>query len=213
MKYIEGVDYWVRYVQFPNMASESVAASHGDGTFTIYINTLFPPERQEERLRHELQHLEQEHFYRDDLTIRQLEHHADGVGLIPDSAEAPAADRRVLPGPPPPYVALRWDGQPPEISFGFHVPDDSLLPHFRPGELLLCDDTALTSGDVGLFQYRGVTLCRQYHRDVFGITYLFALNRRRSREDVTVPACEERTLLCLGRVQTEKAIPLPHQNA
>ena len=95
MKYIEGMDYWVRYVRFPNMASESVAASHGDGTFTIYINTLFPEERQQERLRHELRHLTEEHFYRDDLTITQVEHDADG-------RSRPAEERRVLPGPPPP---------------------------------------------------------------------------------------------------------------
>lgn len=203
MRYIEGMDYWVRYVQFPNMASESVAASHGDGTFTIYINTLFPPERQEERLRHELRHLCEEHFYRDELTIRQVERQAEGL-----DTQQPAADCRILPGPRP-FVALRSDELPEGVSFGFHVPDDSLLPHFRRGELLLCDDAALTPGDVGLFQYRGVTLCRQYHRDVFGITYLFALNRDRSREDMAVPACEERALLCLGRVRTETAIPLP----
>ena len=204
MKYIEGMDYWVRYVRFPNMASESVAASHGDGTFTIYINTLFPEEKQQERLRHELAHLEQEHFFRDDLTIRQVEHAADGLDDM-----TRADDCRALPGPPPPFVALRWGDQPEDISFGFHVPDDSLLPHFRQGELLLCDDAALTPGDVGLFLYRGVTFCRQYHRDAFGITYLFALDRARSREDILVPACDERTLLCLGRVRTEQHIPLP----
>ncbi|MBE6961267.1 MAG: ImmA/IrrE family metallo-endopeptidase [Ruminococcaceae bacterium] len=208
MKYIEGVDYWVRYVQFPNMASESVAASHGDGTFTIYINTLFPPEKQAERLRHELAHLEQEHFYRDELTIRQLEHAADGLAAE-NVPTLPVTDYRVLPGPPPPFVAIRWDGQSENVSFGFRVPDDSLLPHFRQGELLLCDDCALTPGDVGLFQYRGVTLCRQYHRDVFGITYLFAVDRRRPQEDILIPAGETRSLLCLGRVQTERRLPLP----
>ena len=34
MKLIEGVDYWVRQVEFPNMGSPSVVASNGDGTFT-----------------------------------------------------------------------------------------------------------------------------------------------------------------------------------
>jgi len=206
MKYIEGMDYWVRYVQFPNMASESVAASHGDGTFTIYINTLFPEEKQAERLRHELAHLEQEHFYRDELTIRQIERSAEG--LSPDST-LPAADCRTLPGPSPSFVAVRWDGQPEEVSFAFRVPDDSLLPYFRPGQFLCCDGSPLTPGDVGLFQYRGVTLCRQYHKDAFGITYLFSIDRSRSGEDIPVPACEEHALLCLGRVQTAQPIPLP----
>ena len=50
MKYYEGVDYWVRRCQFPNFASESVVVSHGDGTFTIYLNTLFSLERQADGL-------------------------------------------------------------------------------------------------------------------------------------------------------------------
>ena len=209
MKYIEGMDYWVRYVQFPNMASESVAASHGDGTFTIYINTLFPEERQQERLRHELAHLTQEHFYRDDLTITQIEHSAEELPL--EAAQSlPVTDCRTLPGPPPPFVAVRSDALPEDISFAFRVPDGSLLPHFRQGQQLYCDDRPLTSGDVGLFQYRGGTVCRQYHRDAFGITYLFALDRSRSREDIVVPTCDAGALLCLGRVQLENPIPIPH---
>ena len=204
MKYIEGMDYWVRYLPFPNMASESVAASHGDGTFTIYINTLFPEERQQERLRHELRHLTEEHFYRDDLSIRQIEHQADGVC-------AAASDEvcRVLPGPAPSFVAVRSDALGEDVSFAFRVPDDSLLPHFPRGQLLYCDDRPLTPGDVGLFQYRGVTMCRQYQRDAFGITYLFSLNRSHSREDIPIPAGSTGELLCLGRVRTEVPIPLP----
>lgn len=77
MKYYEGIDYWVRYVEFPNMASESVVVSHGDGTFTIYINTIFCDEKQKERLAHELNHLQKEHFYRDDLSIALIERQAD----------------------------------------------------------------------------------------------------------------------------------------
>ena len=57
MAYIEGVDYWVRLVEFPNMASPSVAVSNGDGTFTIYVNSRFSPEKRAAGLRHELEHL------------------------------------------------------------------------------------------------------------------------------------------------------------
>lgn len=89
MKYYEGIDYWVRYVEFPNMASESVVVSNGDGTFTIYINTLFCEKRQRERLAHELNHLKKEHFYRDDLSITSIERQADktsGLGTFPVAA-------------------------------------------------------------------------------------------------------------------------------
>ena len=79
MKYYEGVDYWVRRCQFPNFASESVVVSHGDGTFTIYLNTLFSLERQAERLKHEIKHLTEEHFFREDLSINQIERQADGL--------------------------------------------------------------------------------------------------------------------------------------
>ena len=82
MKYREGVDYWVYRVEFPNAASESVAVSNGDGTFTIYLNTLFSEERLEDRLQHELRHLEEEHFFRDDLEIQDVERQADGIATV-----------------------------------------------------------------------------------------------------------------------------------
>lgn len=66
MTYYEGVDYFVRKVEFPNMASPGMAASNCDGTFNIYINSLFCEEIQTNTLRHELEHLIQNHFYRDE---------------------------------------------------------------------------------------------------------------------------------------------------
>lgn len=102
MKYYEGADYWVRYLDFPNMASESVVASNGDGTFTIFINTLFCPKKQRERLAHEIKHLTEEHFYRDDLEITQIEHAADGIVDTPKKYE-PLPD--VLFFPPPGEIA------------------------------------------------------------------------------------------------------------
>lgn len=65
MTYAEGVDYFVRYVEFPNQAAGGVSVSNGDGTFSIYLNTRCSPERQKKALRHELQHLIKNHFFRD----------------------------------------------------------------------------------------------------------------------------------------------------
>ena len=73
MKYVEGADYWVYSLEFPNMASPSVAVSNGDGTFTIYLNSRCSPEARAAGLRHELEHLEGEHFFRDDLELWELE--------------------------------------------------------------------------------------------------------------------------------------------
>lgn len=96
MRYIEGMDYWVRPVEFPNMASPSVAVSNGDGTFTIYINTRFPPELRTAGLRHELEHLEGEHFYRDDVELAELEAAADRlVRLTPRRSTGTARGRRI----------------------------------------------------------------------------------------------------------------------
>lgn len=199
MRYIEGIDYWVRYVPFPNMASESVAASHGDGTFTIYINTRFPAERQRKRLMHEIKHLENEHFYRDDLSIRQIERRADGL----------YSDTRTLPGAEPRFTVFRSRNLPAGAVFGFYIPDQSMQPVFEEGESIYCDDQPIGPGDIGLFQYKGNTVCRQYHRDSLGITYLFTLNRKRQYEDIVLPSNERNELVCLGRVRTNQRIPLP----
>lgn len=93
MSYVEGVDYWVRLVEFPSMASPAVTVSNGDGTFTIYINTRFSPERRAEGLRHELRHLENEHFYRDQYGVCELEAEANGLLTLsePEKAPQPAA--------------------------------------------------------------------------------------------------------------------------
>ena len=49
---VEGIDYFVYYVQFPNHANPSSVTPNDDGTFTIYLNTRFPPEFLEDRLKH-----------------------------------------------------------------------------------------------------------------------------------------------------------------
>lgn len=200
MKYYEGIDYWVRYVEFPNMASPSLAASNGDGTFNIYINTLFCPEKQGAALEHELKHLSDEHFYRDDLTISQVERSAEGLGkpLL-----------RPLPGNNPQYLVFRPDDAPKDVTFAFLVPDDSMRPYIKKGSIAYCDQNDLIPGDVGLFNYKGNTMCRQYHRDIFGITYLFSVNRKKESSDIIVPRSLESGLRCYGRVRMNKGIPLP----
>lgn len=182
------------------MASESVVVSHGDGTFTIYINTRFSQERQEERLQHEIKHLTDEHFYRDDLSIQQIEHQADGIETPPYV--------RVLPGPDPKFSVFRSNALPDDVSFGFYVPDNSLRPALKKGQLVYCDDQQLKPGDIGLFLYRGETMCLQYHKDMFGMTYLFTLDRRQSQDDIVLRSCEEKELVCLGRIRAEKRMPL-----
>ena len=97
MSYVEGVDYWVRLVEFPSMASPAVTVSNGDGTFTIYINTRFGPEKRAEGLRHELRHIEGEHFYRDESGVCELEAAANGLLTLSEpQAPEPAPGRRSI---------------------------------------------------------------------------------------------------------------------
>lgn len=82
MMYLEGIDYFVHPVEFPNQAAGGCAVSNGDGTFTVYINTRCSAERQVHALRHELEHLEKNHFFRD-APIRTIEDEANG-NRLPD---------------------------------------------------------------------------------------------------------------------------------
>ena len=86
MSYYADIDYFVRKIDFPNMASPGVSISNGDGTFTILINTRFPENKQKEALEHELRHLVQEHFYRDEDLIK-MEKAANGETIKEVKAE------------------------------------------------------------------------------------------------------------------------------
>ena len=202
MKYYEGIDYWVRRVAFPNMASESTVVSHGDGTFTIYINTRFSEERQRDRLAHEIQHLIDEHFYRDDLSITTIERQADGVRKRPD------VDVRTLPGMPPIFSVFRSNDLPKGVSFGFYVPDNSMSPILEKDQLVYCDGKDLRAGDLALFQFKGNTILRQYYQDMFGV-YLFSLNRKRRDDDLFLLTEDLKDLVLLGRLMMKKRCKLP----
>ena len=61
-KLIEGQDYVVRCIPFPNCAVDGAIVSHPD-IANIYINEKISPERQREALQHELEHLENDDLY------------------------------------------------------------------------------------------------------------------------------------------------------
>ncbi|MBR5948228.1 MAG: hypothetical protein IKZ82_06215 [Clostridia bacterium] len=78
----EGIDYFVRYVDFPNRANDGCTVVNDDGTYDIYLNTLYPREHLQKKLAHELRHLESSHFYTLLKTIDEIEEEADGE--LPD---------------------------------------------------------------------------------------------------------------------------------
>ena len=56
-------DHFVRFIELPR-AVRGVTVPNDDGTFSVYINSLYGDETQRETLEHELSHLARDHFYR-----------------------------------------------------------------------------------------------------------------------------------------------------
>lgn len=75
---IEGVDYFVRFVRFPNRANKGAVMPNDDGTYDIYINTQYYPDNAWVRavLMHEIRHIILGHFDVLDKTIGEIESEA-----------------------------------------------------------------------------------------------------------------------------------------
>lgn len=75
---IEGVDYFLRFVRFPNRANPGAVIPNDDGTYDIYINTQYYPETEWVRavLMHEIRHIILGHFETVNMTIREIEREA-----------------------------------------------------------------------------------------------------------------------------------------
>ncbi len=73
---IEGVDYFVRLVRFPNRSTPGQIWLNADGTYDIYIDERLTNEQRVEALTHELRHLAADHFT-SPLDIKSVEREAD----------------------------------------------------------------------------------------------------------------------------------------
>lgn len=60
---IEGSDYHVRVIPFPNYTTGGMVMPNDDGSYSIYINALLPDARKRKALGHELEHIEDDDFY------------------------------------------------------------------------------------------------------------------------------------------------------
>ena len=80
-------DYYIRRLPFPNRSVKAVTFPNDDGTFDIYLNTLYPEGELRSALEHELRHIRLDHFY-SEKPIAQKEREADG--LPPEAAETHA---------------------------------------------------------------------------------------------------------------------------
>ena len=79
-------DYYIRRLDFPNRSVKAATFPNDDGSFDIYLNTLYPEPVQEAALHHELEHIRLGHFY-SEKPIREKENEADGVFAAADARE------------------------------------------------------------------------------------------------------------------------------
>ena len=73
--------YFVRLISFP-CTVHGVTVPNDDGTFDIYLNENLSEPMLRDRLKHEISHICEDHFYRETMTISQLEHEANGIHRI-----------------------------------------------------------------------------------------------------------------------------------
>lgn len=71
-------EYYIRRLEFPNRSVKAATFPNDDGSFDIYLNTLYSEPVQEAALRHELEHIRLGHFY-SEKPIREKENEADGI--------------------------------------------------------------------------------------------------------------------------------------
>lgn len=72
---IEGADFFVRVVPFPNFAADGLVVSNGDGTTTLIVNANTSYEKQKEAMQHEKTHIESDDLYRSG-DVMEMECHA-----------------------------------------------------------------------------------------------------------------------------------------
>lgn len=77
---VEGQDFHIHFVRFPNRANPAMVWPNDDDTFDIYINALYWAEedRMKEEFQHEIRHILLRHFEAVGLTIEQIEREAHG---------------------------------------------------------------------------------------------------------------------------------------
>ena len=59
-------------------------------------------------------------------------------------------------------------------DFAVRIQGDSMEPYIHDESVVYVNRDPLADGDVGIFCVDGAMLCKQYHRDALGMTYLFS---------------------------------------
>ncbi len=73
---IEGSDYFIYLVDFPDCRAGGMVTPNDDGTFSVYLNARLSRGQQLTSAAHECRHIAHDDFYRDE-EIAEMERQAD----------------------------------------------------------------------------------------------------------------------------------------
>ncbi len=99
---------------------------------------------------------------------------------------------------------------PEGTDFCIVAESDCMEPYIKMGERV-CVSRRQTpaEGEAGLFLYCGAVYCRQWCEDYTGALHLLCANPRRESENIRIDRSERGQCRCLGRVLTDKKLPMP----
>lgn len=96
-----------------------------------------------------------------------------------------------------------------KADFAVRISGDSMEPHFKNGEVVLCQKRIPNDGDIAVMSVNGAIVVKQYI-SAFGNIYLRSLNRARKDMDIDILESGNYTVVGYGTVICAK-IPLVTQ--
>lgn len=107
-------------------------------------------------------------------------------------------------------LITRGRDMPENAELCLRLDNDCMEPYLKKGALLYIDRHETPEEmQPGLFYYKGRVLCRQWCEDSSGTLHLLCANPKRERENLSLSRSEKAACLCLGRVITDKRLPMP----
>lgn len=92
--------------------------------------------------------------------------------------------------------------------------DECMAPYFCAGEAVYVQcSRAPGELEAGIFMYGGRVMCRQWCEDYAGALHLLAANPACRAANIIIPAKSRDGLVCLGRVVTDKKLPMPQYDS
>lgn len=106
-----------------------------------------------------------------------------------------------------PFESYETDND--KADFAVRISGDSMEPHFKNGEVVLCQKRVPNDGDIAVMSVNGAIVVKQYI-SAYGNIYLRSLNRARKNLDIDILESGNYTVVGYGTVICAK-IPLVTQ--